>query len=521
MSKQNTKLVIIGGGFSGVFTAKNIIKKFSSQQLKSIDIELISNHNYFVFQPLLPEVSSGIINPHDAVSPLRTLLPKIKHRLAEVKSIDGKNKKISVLQGRHKKIIHIDYDQLIIACGQESNLNLPGFVDHTLTMKDLGDAFLLRNHVLNCLELADVTLDAQIKEHALTFVIIGAGFSGIETAGELQDMVKKSLKYYPSIALDEIHFIVVQKDKRILTQLTQSLSSYAHRKLTQRNIDIRLDTGVTQATEKYLITDTDEKIYTHTIITTIGNGPRDFISRSFELEYGKIPVDGYMASTQYDDIWALGDVALIPMDEQKTGMKYAPPTAQFAVQEANIISQNIKAVLFGQTKQVFNFSPLGLMASLGAYQGVIEIGKIRLSGILAWAMWRGIYVVKLPGFIAQLRVTLNWFMDYIFPRTLVQVSPVSQRSIKRAHFIEGDIIHQEGDLITHFSLILSGKVICKNTQEQYELGKQAILCRHIEDYQSSYQHTITALDKTTLLLVPRDEFLLLKNNFNEFNKILG
>lgn len=212
---SKTKIIIIGGGFAGVFTAKNILKQFNKAQLSSINIEFISDKNYFVFQPLLPEVSSAIINPHDAVTPLRLLLPNIKHRLATVKRINPKDKQLEVLQGRHKKDIRINYDELIIACGQTSNLTLSGFASHTWTLKDIGDAFALRNQVLKCLELADVTEDKALKAQVLTFVIIGAGFSGVEVAGELQDMVKKVLKFYPNITLSEVKFIILQKEERI------------------------------------------------------------------------------------------------------------------------------------------------------------------------------------------------------------------------------------------------------------------------------------------------------------------
>ncbi len=518
-TNKKTKIVIIGGGFAGVFTAKNLLKQFNQFQRQTIEIELICERNYFVFQPLLPEVSSGIINPHDAVSPLRILLPNVKHRLASVKNINVENKNIQLLQGRHTKIINLPYDQLIIACGQKSQLNLPGFSDHTFTMKNLGDAFLLRNHILNCLELADVTLDENIKKQTLTFVITGAGFSGVETAGELQDMVQKSLKHYPNIDQDEVQFIILQRDNRILTQLTPSLSDYAHKKLNKRKVDIRLNTGVIQATAKHLITDTGEKIQTHTIITTIGSGPRGFVQRNFELERGCIAVNEYMQTKQYADIWALGDVAIIPMDEQKTGMKYAPPTAQFAVAEAKIIAKNIQANLYNKPKQAFNFNPLGLMASLGAYQGVIEIGKVRLSGFLAWAMWRGIYIVKLPGFVTQLRITLNWLLDFIFPRTMVQVSPVMEKTFKKALFSQGDVIYREGDLIAHAAIVIKGSVECKNTDGIHTLGEQAVIHSCIDNYHSSHTHTITALEEVSLLLMPLDEFLLLKQNFKAFDTL--
>lgn len=519
MSNKITKIIIVGGGFSGVFTAKNLLKKLSKKQVNQVEIELISNHNYFVFQPLLPEVASGIINPHDAVSPLRTLLPNVRHRLATVKQINPESKQIEILQGRGKKIITLNYDELIVACGQKSNLNLSGFDSHTYTMKNLADAFHIRNHILKCLELADITLDKKLKQCTLTFVITGAGFSGVETAGELQDMVQRSLKYYPNISKDEVKFIILQKDNRILTQLTKKLSDYAHKKLEKRGVEIRLNTGVMRATNAHVYLDTGEKIHTHTVITTIGSGARDFIEKIFNLEYGCIPVNEQMQSKQYPNIWALGDVALIPLDEQKSGMKYAPPTAQFAVREAKIISHNICAKLFDGNQKSFNFKPLGLMASIGAYQGVIEVRGFVQSGVLAWMMWRGIYITKLPGFTTKLRVLLNWMMDYFFPRTLVEISPIQKKSVLHQHYAKGDIIHHQGELITHFSLIITGKVSKRNEQGEYILNPQQNLCQTTKQMQ--YNDTFIALEDTIIMTIPWQEFLLLKENFSQFKAIFN
>ncbi len=511
---SKTKIIIIGGGFAGVFTAKNILKQFNKAQLSSINIELISDKNYFVFQPLLPEVSSAIINPHDAVTPLRLLLPNIKHRLATVKRINPKDKQLEVLQGRHKKDIRINYDELIIACGQTSNLTLSGFASHTWTLKDIGDAFALRNQVLKCLELADVTEDKALKAQVLTFVIIGAGFSGVEVAGELQDMVKKVLKFYPNITLSEVKFIILQKEERILTQLTPKLAAYAHKKLQKRAIDIRLNIGVAKATKTHVELDNKHKIYTHTIITTIGSVALDFISQTFNLTNNRIIVNEFMQVKQFKHIWALGDAALIPLNANKSNSEYAPPTAQFAVREAKILAKNLRAKLFDGTMLVFNFNPLGLMASLGNYQGVIEIRGWVQSGVLAWAMWRGIYMVKLPGFTTKLRVFLNWMMDYFFPRTLVQIAPISEQLVRYDYYAKGEVIYDKNELINCFSLVISGKV---------QIGKSTFSAQNnlvSNTQQVQYEDDVIALEDTIVMTLPWQDFLRLRTDFKRFDSVI-
>ncbi len=516
------KILIIGGGFGGVFTAKNLLKKLSKSQRADVQIELINRHNYFVFQPLLPEVSSGIINPHDAVSPLRTLLPKVKHRLASVKHIDTKNNTVQVLQGRHKKLINIKYDQLVIACGQRSQLNLPGFSQHSFTMQDLSDAFLLRNHVLKCLELADVTLDEDLKRHALTFVTAGAGFSGVETLGELQDMVKRALKYYPNISLGEVTFILVQRGGRILEQLPESLSAYAHKKLLKRGIDIRLNTGIARANRDYIETDKGEKIHALTTITTIGSAPLSFISKAFELQRGKIEVNSQMQVLGHDNIWALGDAALIPMPSKKSApdkTQYAPPTAQFAVREAKTLAHNLSQHLSGKTLTPFKYKPLGIMTSLGSYQGVAQIYQLKISGIVAWAMWRGIYITKVPGSIAKIRITLNWAMDYFFPRTLVQIASVKEELIEYAHFSKGDIICKPNEVLDYFYLIVSGSVLCKDERGSHTLKSQQYFGSDTGGNELNYSYQISALEQTKLLCIPWQKFAMMRQDFNQFDDL--
>ncbi len=508
------KILIVGAGFSGVFIAKNLFKLLKKSGQKNIQIELINAHNYFIFQPLLPEVSSGIINPHDAVSPLRMLLPKIKHRLAVVKQIDKKNHQIQVLQGRHKKLISIDYDELIIACGQTNNLNLTGFAEHTFTMKTLNDAFLLRNHILQCLELADVTLDEAVKKSALTFVVVGAGFSGVETIGELQDMVHRALKYYPNITPAQVQFILLQGGRRILQQLPESLANYAQRKLQKRGVEIRLNISVSSASTEYVALNNGEKIPALTIVTTIGSGAFDFITNNFDLKHEKIQVNEYMQVLKTKNIWALGDAALIPMGNGQ----YAPSTAQFAVREAKVLAHNLLQHLFQQPKKPFQFKPIGIMASIGAYQGVAQISKLRLSGVLAWAIWRGVYITKIPGNMAKIRISLNWMMDYFFPRTLVQIVACEKKPIKYLYFNKNDVVCDSGEIIKNLYLIISGSVICK-TQEEDKILTEQHYFPDTTSADNTHQGQVYALEKTKILSISQDVFLSLRQDFRQFDKI--
>jgi len=514
-NSESVRIVIVGGGFAGAFCAKVLSKQLPDRAR----VELVNRHNYFVFQPLLPEVASGIINAQDAVTPLRVMLPDVHHRQAEVKRIDFDNRCLEILQGRRRVLINLQYDQLIIAPGQISDLSrFPGFSEHSLTIKDLSDAFIIRNHILQCLELADVTGNPEIKKMALTFVVAGGGFSGTETIGELQDMVRRALRYYPNIHPEEMHFVLLQRGERILPELPESLSSYADKKLRKRGIDIRLNTGMAGATGSYVETDQGERIPTLSLITTIGNGPQDFVSDHFDLERGRILVNDKLQVRDHEHVWALGDAAAVPY-ERDGKIHASPPTAQFAIAQANLLARNIGAILSGGELQSFRFKPRGMLTSLGAYQGVAEIFGVRVSGVLAWSVWRGFYMLRLPGFISRLRVALNWFLDYFVPRTIVELQQAPRAAVSYARFNAGDTVFMRGELLTGFFVVLSGRlevrVPAKDGSKGFvrTIGPQEHFGDRIRGWNTCCQGDVIALEETRVMMVRGDDFARLRNDF--------
>ena len=207
------RIVVLGGGFGGAFTAKYLRQRIGSEVI----IELINDANYFVFQPLLPEVAAGIIGASDAVAPLRAMLPGVRCRMAHAFGVDFSARQVNVVQGKGRVPIQVSYDHLVIAVGQVTNLEmLPGFAEHSFTMRNLSDAYRLRNHIIQCLEHADVTENESLKQRLLTFVVAGGGFSGVEVVGELAEMVRRTLPYYPNIEPHEVRPILIQRDAQIL-----------------------------------------------------------------------------------------------------------------------------------------------------------------------------------------------------------------------------------------------------------------------------------------------------------------
>lgn len=449
------KVLVIGGGFGGVFAAKALEK----QGRGKLDVELVNANNYFVFQPLLPEVAASSIHSADAVVPLRQLLRRLQVRQAEVMGIDFKEKKVIVVQGARRVPIDLHYDELVIALGTSVDLNrFPGLPEHALTMKDLADAHRLRTHVIGCLETADVTDDPAVRQQLLTFVAVGAGFSGVETIAEMRELVRRALKYYTNIRAEEIKFYLIEYAPRILPTFPADLAEYATRRLTIHGIEVLTGVGTKSATGTAVELTDGRIIPTSTIVATIGNGPHRLVSTlGLDMQWGRIKTDRFMRVPGHDGVWALGDAALIPLVEHpgEDPAHYATQTAQFAVREGAQIASNIIAKIEDQELKPFAYTSKGSLASLGMSKAVADVYGIKLSGTLAWLLWRGFYLSFLPGFTAKLRVGANWLLNSVMPPNIVQIrsTPPATRYI---HYRKGDRVFEPGMLIDGFYTVVRG-----------------------------------------------------------------
>ena len=449
------KIIIIGGGFAGVFAAKELRQKMGDE----VDIELISKDNYFVFQPLLPEVAGGALNSSDAITSLRLLLKKVQFRLAEVRGIDFEKKTISVLQGTRRMPVDLTYDHLVLAMGQSTDLSrFPGLTEHALTIKYMGDAFVLRNHIIRCLEHADVAQIPEIKKRLLTFLVVGAGFSGVETVGEIKHLIDKSLRFFPNIKPEEIDVKLIEFESRILLELPESLGEYAQKQLEKNGIEVLTNVGVSSATSTSAELSSGEIIRTSTVLATIGTGPIELVNKlGLELQWGKIKVDRAMRVPGKENVWALGDAALIPMKDNPTERHdFAPPTAQFAVREGKQLALNIRRVIKGWDLKDFAYVSQGALASLGASKAVAEIKGIKLKGVLAWLVWRSFYLSFLPGFVTKVRVLFNWIMDGLVPRNIALIEVPRRPATRYLHYRKGDIVFDRGMIADGFYTVIKG-----------------------------------------------------------------
>ena len=452
---KKKKVLVLGGGFGGVFAAKELARIGR----RHFDVELINNNNYFVFQPLLPEVAASTIHSSDAVIPLRQLLRHVQIRQADVMGIDFVKRCVTVVQGYRRIPLDLPYDELVIALGTGVDLKrFPGLGEHALTMKNLSDAHRLRTHVISCLEMADVATDLELKQQLLTFVVVGAGFSGVETVAEVNELIRRALRYYPNIRRDEIHVHLIEYAPRILPTFPADLAEYATKRMRARGIDVRVGVGTKAATATAVELTDGSVIPTRTIVATIGNGSYPLVdSLGLEMKWGRIKTDRQMRVLGQESVWAIGDAALIPLTDNPDDdpMAYATQTAQFAVREGRQLARNIHAKARGEELKPFAYTSKGSLASLGMSKAVADVYGVKLSGTFAWLLWRGFYLSFLPGFASKVRVLMNWLMNLIVPPNIVLVQSALPGT-RYIHYRKGDVVLESGMLIDGFYSVIRG-----------------------------------------------------------------
>lgn len=515
--EQKRRIVIVGGGFAGVFAARELQRRLPTTRYQ---IELISARNYFVFQPLLPEVAAGTINSQDAVAPLRALLPGVRVREAEVISADRNNQQIAYLHGRRRRALTLGYDHLILAGGQSYRPDMmAGFLSHSLPMRDLNDAYRLRNHVIGCLELADATDDPVIRQEALTFVVAGGGFSGVETTGELVEMIRRACRYYPSIKDVEVRFHIIHSGAHLLPEMSLKLGQYAEQHLKRHGVKIQLNTRLTGATSHAVHTDQGQ-IQCRTLVSTIGSGPSPLAEKlGLPLRRGRIITDSSLRVSGEQCIWAIGDIAAIPLASDRI----APPTAQFAIREARVLAGNVQRLEQGKALKPFHYQPLGSMASLGHYSAVASVCGIHFQGLFAWLLWRTFYIAILPGFATRLRVMLNWAFDYFLPRNIVNMGEPEPRGCEERVYNAGDVLFRKGQFLDGFYTVIDGQLEFDGERQDGEQVRKIInpgdhWGEWILDHGGITTGTLCAVSTSRVLVMASSDFRLLRKTLPAFER---
>jgi len=431
MGAATTRVVILGGGFGGLYAARELEKRLRPDD--KVEITLVSHENFLSFTPMLHEVAASDLDVTHIVNPLRKMLKRSNLFLGSIEEIDLDDRRVRVVHGSDHHAHELAFDHLVIGLGAVTNFfDLPGLDRWALTMKTLGDAVHLRNRLIANLEEADTECAAKacLREPLMTCVVAGGGFAGVETIAAINDFVRDALRFYRNLRPEQIRMVLVHSGSGILPELSPSLGAFAQRKLGERGVEIRLGTRVTRADEEGIELSDGSTVRTRNLVWTAGSAPNPLLATlPCALDRGRIVVDPLLSVADRPGVWALGDCALVP--DARTGT-FHPPTAQHAIREGRVLAHNIAAEIQGGVRKRFAFSTLGQLAAIGHRTGVANILGFNFSGFLAWWLWRTIYLSKLPRFEKKVRVALDWTLDLFFSKDLVQLSTVRSSGTTRA-----------------------------------------------------------------------------------------
>ena len=418
---STSHIVIVGGGFAGLYTALELEKRLKREREVTVN-----NENFFLFTPMLPEAGAGSIGTRHIVSPLRKLLRRTRFAEVEVAGIDFDAQVVSARHSLTGAWREFHYDHLVLTLGGVTNyFGIPGAADFALSFKTLGDAIYVRNHTINMLEEAAV--EPERAAELLTFAVVGGGLTGVEVVGQINDFVREAADYYPEIDRRQIRVLLVEAGPRLMAEMNEKLAAFAERVLVKRGVEVRTNTAVVSVDQDGFALSTGERIPTRTIIWGAGVMPNPLIA-GFDLpkERGRIRVNEYLEVEGRPNVWALGDCAYIL--NPKTGQPH-PPTAQHAVREGKRAARNIAAVFGRARRQPFDYDTMGQMAIVGERTGVADLMGLRFSGYFAWFLWRTYYLMRIPQLEKRLRVVLDWTLDLFFKRDLVQLAVSRERQL--------------------------------------------------------------------------------------------
>jgi NADH dehydrogenase len=421
------RILILGGGFAGLTVAMELERKLSRDP--SVEITLINRENFFLFTPMLHEVASSELDLTTIVNPVRKMLRRVNFLAGEVDQIDLKQKRVIVSHGFDHHPDTLEFDFLVFGLGSVTNTyGLPGVQEHALTMKSLGDAMRVRNHLIAHLEEADSDYCKE-KESLLTFVVAGGGFAGVETVAGINDFVRRALRSYPHLSEDMVRVVLIHSGPVIMPELEESLGVYAQKILAERKVEIHLKTRIESFSGGTVRLTDGTMILTNTLVWTAGTSPNPLLETiPCAKERGRLLVTEFLELQGWPGVWALGDCSAIP--DRLTG-RFHPPTAQHALRQGKIAAHNIIAAIRGTEKKRFDFSTIGQLATIGRRTGVANILGVNFSGFIAWWLWRTIYLSKLPRFEKKLRVALDWTLDLIFSKDLVQFLDIRAPLVSR------------------------------------------------------------------------------------------
>src|SRR5574337_557451 len=425
------KILILGGGFAGSNVLREIQRKFKGND---VEITRISQDNFFLFTPMLPEISSGMLHASDITNPIRLFCKTANFCHAKIRSIDIDNKTVSVIRIFDQKETELEYDYLVLALGSKDNFfGNANIEEFAFTIKTLEDAIAIRNHIVSVLECADQERDPVLQEQLLRFVVVGGGFAGVEIATEINHFLHDAVKdFYKNIDHHKIRVIIVSARNGILPEVGEELGNFALDHVRKSGIEVMINTKAVDAGEDHVLLSDNTIIPCATLIWAGGVVVEPLVA-SLKCEHGpsgRVVVDQYLRLKEYPNIFALGDCAHLV--DRHGGTAY-PTTAQIAIRQAKMVSKNIAAEISGQenSMEAFDYKNKGVMATIGKRVGVALINGRKVHGFQAWLLWRLFYWINLPTSEKKVKVAFDWMLHLIFRADIMTVGFIKKKTLTR------------------------------------------------------------------------------------------
>jgi NADH:ubiquinone reductase (H+-translocating) len=417
------RVVIVGGGFAGLYTALGLNKKLGYNH--DLEITLIDKNNYFLFPPLLPSAAAGSIETRQVTYPFRRIFEttNIVFRKATVQKIEPDKNTLSAIIDENNENLEINYNYLILSPGSVTQtFGTKGALEHAIFMREINDAISLRNQVINNFEKAATLKDKEKQKELLRFVIVGAGPTGIETATEIQDLIKHILlKRYSEIDPSIPEVCIVQSGEQILPGWPEDIIRTTQKQLNKMQIKLYLKSRVSEVTENFVSLSNGETILnSKTIVWCAGVKPNELLTRSSLPLHssGRVLINNDLRTQEFNNVFVLGDAAYLV--DKKTGQAL-PPLGQVAFQQGSFAARNLVRLLTGKTTKSFSYFNFGGLVSVGEHFAAVNLLGIRFSGFIGWFIWRSLYFAKLVGISTKIRVLIDWTLDLVIERSITQI----------------------------------------------------------------------------------------------------
>ena len=447
-------VLILGGGHAGVRAARQLIQR--QRRGERLDIALVSRDNVELWHGLMPQMLANTVQPQHVVVPLREVLPGVSIYIYEIREIDLEHRRVTIDRGTDGEELILTYRTLVLAMGSTIDLSrFPGMLEHALPTKTIGDFVHLRNQVIGMLEAASEQPDASVREEQLTFVVVGAGFAGVEVSSEIDELVRLSVPLYPRLSRSQVRIVCVDLETRVLPTMSEKVSAMAYKDLTRRGIDLRLGTKVASASAHEVRLSSGEVIATRNLIATAGTGINPVVQRlPVDIVHGRILCDEFGLVTGWPGVFAAGDVAAIP-DSHRTPY---PPTVTFAIATGESVGINVLATLRGEPLQRIERESVAQVGIMSRRYAVAQIRGWAVQGRLAVLAGRLLFLSYMPNWRRRGRLLLDWVTSGLFGRDVTELQMDRSSGLSRMRFKAGDEIVRAGELGNRFYVITDGEV---------------------------------------------------------------